>query len=265
MCWKSTCLFYLSLTLTSALGSLKQQKSVLAQIVFWVTADSSVWEDRSRLGNHTDILNSSSGTKAPKTIKAPVCCWVNPRDKGIQIIFLAIGIIYYHELRESTTFGWSSCPAPELSRSWMDNSKRNRTPQGEKGGYFQYVWHHKLINLERLCKGKSCCFSLLISDHRWSTVANTASTSHVQHLFFHLSEQQAGSWNVGMFAGPRSIQGCRSLLGQGQSSPGAILQTPWWTHRGEPPSPVSGWKSYLAAPSLRTKLKSLLLNKAPFT
>lgn len=142
MCRKSACLSYLSLTLTSALGSLKQQKPILAQIVFWVASVSPVWEDRPHLRNHTTILNSSCGTETPINIKAQECCWVSKRDKDIQIIFLAIGIKYYHELRESSAFKWSSFPDPELSRSRMNSSKGNRTPQGEKRGYFQNICHH---------------------------------------------------------------------------------------------------------------------------
>lgn len=161
-----------------------------------------------------------------------MCCWVNPRDKDIQVLFLAIGIKYYHELRESSSFKWSSCPAPELSRSWMDNSKGNRTPQGEKGGYFQYLWHHKLINLERLCKEKSL---LLLCAHLWPSVKHH-SEYHINTPFpapvLCVSEQQDGFWDAGMFSGPMTIQGCRSLLGQGWSFPGAILQIPWWTHWG---------------------------------
>lgn len=169
-----------------------------------------------------------------------MCCWVNPSDKGIQIIFLAIGIKYYHELRESSTFKWSSCPAPELSRSWMDNSEGNRTPQGDKGGYFQYLWHHKLINLEGLCKGKSCCFCALISDHWWSIVGSIPSTYHFQHLLFVCQSSRLDPGMLGCMQVPWPSRNAGLCWAKDEALLVSYCKSPGEPIGPEPPSPKSG-------------------------
>lgn len=103
-------------------------------------------------------------------------------------------------------------------------------------------------NPETLCKGKSHCFCVLISNRWWNTmpppVVNVTSTSHFSHLFY-VPEYWAGFWAVWMFAAPVAIQGWRSSVGPRMKISRHCVTNPLVKPSGMNPLLYGLWKKIL--------------------